>query len=131
MSTKYLHACSSCMNTDIFSGKQILEYSTYYSDRTYQFTLSNPRLNHNSTQPQPKITLVGFDMKMTLHPHPPLTTQTQCQQYLSCYQPDFDETLSVDSWEHLEQIPIVKATFVLATLHLSILGISQLLLTQF
>ena len=29
---------------------------------------------------------------------------TQHQQYLSCYWPDFDETLNVDSWEHLEQI---------------------------
>ena len=27
---------------------------------------------------------VGFDMKMTLD-HPPPPTQTQCQQYLSCY----------------------------------------------
>ena len=42
-------------------------------------------------------------MKMTLiHHHPP--TQTQCQQYLSCYWPDFDETLNIGSWEHLEQI---------------------------
>ena len=40
------------------------------------------QLNHNSTQPQPKITLVGLDMKMTLHTP---TTQTQNQQYLSCY----------------------------------------------
>ena len=45
---------------------------------------------------------------MTLHttpPHPPsLITQTQCYQYLSCYWPDFDETLYIGSWEHLEQI---------------------------
>ena len=26
------------------------------------------------------------------------------QEYLSCYSPDFDETLNVGSWEHLEQI---------------------------
>ena len=53
-------------------------------------------------------------MKMTLHHHhhPP---QTQCRQYLSCYWPDFDETLKVASWEHLEQIPTIKLTFVQAT----------------
>ena len=41
-------------------------------------------------------------MKMTLdyHLHP---LGTQCQQYLSCYLPDFDQTLKVGSWEHLEQ----------------------------
>ena len=38
----------------------------------------------NSTQLQPNITVVGLDMKMTLHT-PPLITQTQCQQYLSWY----------------------------------------------
>ena len=39
------------------------------------------------------------------------TTKTQCQQYLSYYRPDFDETLKVDSWEHLEQITSVMVTF--------------------
>ena len=48
--------------------------------------------------------------------HPP--TQTQCQQYLSWYWPDFDETLNVASSEHLEQIPIIKFTFVQTTLFL-------------
>ena len=38
------------------------------------------------------------------------------QQYLSCYWPNFDETLKVGSWEHQEQIPtFVQAIFVLAT----------------
>ena len=37
------------------------------------------------------------------------------QEYLSCYWPDFDETLQVGSWEHLEQIPTVTVTFVQAT----------------
>ena len=46
-------------------------------------------------------------------PHP--TTETQCQQYLSCYWPDFAETLKVGSCEHLEQIPTVRVTFVHAT----------------
>ena len=43
---------------------------------------------------------------------PPI--QTQYQQYLSCYRPDFDETLQVGSWEHIEQIPTVTVTFVQA-----------------
>ena len=37
------------------------------------------------------------------------------QEYLSCYLPDFDETLKVASWEHLEQIPTIKLTFLQAT----------------
>ena len=40
--------------------------------------LSNPQLNHNSAQPQHNITLVGLDMKMTLHATPPPPTETQC-----------------------------------------------------
>ena len=31
-------------------------------------------------------------------------TEIQCQQYLSCYWPDFDETLNVGSCEFLEQL---------------------------
>ena len=34
------------------------------------------------------------------------------QEYLNCYWPDLDETLKVASWEHLEQIPSIKLTFV-------------------
>ena len=37
------------------------------------------------------------------------------QEYLSCYWPDFDETLKVGSCEHLEQILTVRMTFVHAT----------------
>ena len=37
------------------------------------------------------------------------------QEYLSCYWPDFDETLKVASWEHLEQILTVTVTVVQAT----------------
>ena len=67
--------------------------------------LSNYLLN--SCCHDPNSTLAGLDLKMTLHttrppPHP-TTTQTQCQQYLSCYLHDFDETLNVGSCEHLEQ----------------------------
>ena len=53
---------------------------------------------------------------MSLHttlPTPP--TETQYQQYLSCYWPKLDETLTVGSWEDLEQIPTVRLTFVKAT----------------
>ena len=37
------------------------------------------------------------------------------QECVSCYRPDFDETLKVAFWEHLEQIPTIKLTFVQAT----------------
>ena len=43
------------------------------------------------------------------------TTQTLRQQYLSCYWPDYDQTLNVGPWEHLQQIPFVTVTFVQAT----------------
>ena len=39
----------------------------------------------------------------------------QYQEYLSCYWPDFDETLKVGSCKHLEQIPTVRVTFVHTT----------------
>ena len=42
------------------------------------------------------------------------------QEYLSCYWPDFDETLKVGSCEHLEQILTVRMTFVHATFVLPI-----------
>ena len=48
------------------------------------------------------------------HPPPP-PPQTQRQQYLNCYLPDFDQTLNVGSWDPHEQIPTVKATFVQET----------------
>ena len=37
------------------------------------------------------------------------------QEYLSCYWPNFNETLKVGSWEHLEQISTVTMTFVQTT----------------
>ena len=43
------------------------------------------------------------------HHQPPL--QTQGQQYLSSYRPDFDQALKVGSLDHLEQILIVTVTF--------------------
>ena len=41
--------------------------------------------------------------------------RTTPTKYLSCYWPDFDQTLNVGTWEPLEQIPTVTVTFVHAT----------------
>ena len=49
-----------------------------------------------TTSIQPNIIKVEFAIKMTLHTH---QTQTQCQQYLNCYSPDFNETLMVGFWD--------------------------------
>ena len=54
-------------------------------------------------------------MKIALQTPPHPTTETQYQQYLSCYCPDFDKTLKVGSYEHLEQIQTVTVRFVLIT----------------
>ena len=62
------------------------------------------------------------------------TTETQCQQYLSCYWPDLDETLKVGSCEHLNRFQLSGWHLSMQHLpshHLSISGISQLLLTRF
>ena len=82
-------------------------------DKQHQYDLGSEYWqNPNLTSTQP----VGFYTKMTLHHHhPPPPPQTQCRQYLSYYGPNFDETLKVASWEHLEQIPTIKLTFVQAT----------------
>ena len=55
--------------------------------------------NPNATSTQPNLTKVVFDMKITVY-HP-TTKETQYQEYLSYYWPDFDETLKVASWNHL------------------------------
>ena len=70
---------------------------------------------------------------------PVTTTRTRRTRtptkYLSCYWPDFDQTLNVGTWEPLEQIPTVTVTFVHATFvlvtYISISGISQMLLAWF
>ena len=53
---------------------------------------------------------------------PPVTTRTKRRtrrttptKYLICNWPNFDQTLKVASWEHLEQMPTVMMTFVQAT----------------
>ena len=81
--------------------------------------------NHDSTQPQPNISLVGLDFA---YPTPP--AKTQCQQYISCNWPNFDETLTVGSWEHLEHQWYLSRQH-LSRRHLSISRISLLLLTIF
>ena len=40
-------------------------------------------------------------------------------RYLSCYWPDFNQTVMVGSWDPLEQIPTVILTFVQATVVLA------------
>ena len=58
------------------------------------------------TQPQLN-SKVGCDTRMTLIHHPPppttTTTQTQCQPYLSCYCPNFNQTLKLGSWDEQQQ----------------------------
>ena len=72
--------------------------------------------NINSTQPQVNLNWrwVWYENDFAHHHHHP-PQQTQCQQYLSCYWPDFDQTLKIGSWKHLEQIPAITVTFVKAT----------------
>ena len=56
------------------------------------------------------------------------------QEYLSCYQLDFDQTLKVSSWEHLQRFQLSQCHLSrqhLSWWHLSTSGISQLLLTRF
>ena len=51
------------------------------------------------TQPQYN-SKVGFYMKMTLHHHRlPPPQETQHQEYLSYYQPDFNQTLDLAFWD--------------------------------
>ena len=57
-----------------------------------------------------------------------------CPEYLSCYRPDFDQTLKVDSWDHLDLFQLSWRHLFrqhLSWQHLSISGISRLLLTRF
>ena len=58
------------------------------------------------------------------------------QEYLSCYWPDYEQTLKVSSWDHLKQMPtvtLVQAIFVLATfVHISnISAFADLIMTKF
>ena len=95
--------------------------------------LSQPQLNHNSTQP--KITKVGFDTKMTLHHHhhpppppPPPTANSMSaisQLLLTRFWWNFKGSfLGASRTDFTIKLTFVQATFVLAT-------ISQLLMTWF
>ena len=68
-----------------------------------------PNPNPTSTPPNLKVSL-GFMQKWLGTPPPPPPLKTQCRQYLSCYWHGFDQTLKVDSWDHLEQIPTITMT---------------------
>ena len=91
---------------------EFIKYKHLMTPLPHKVNCQNP----NPTQPQLNLSWVWHENDLTTPPttthHPP---QTQCRQYLSCYWPDFDETLKVASWEHLEQIPTIKLTFVQAT----------------
>ena len=69
-------------------GPGVVECVKSYSYQTHlqlRLTFSYVEVWLELSKPQPNLnTMVGFDNKMTLH-HPPHPTQTQCQQYLSCY----------------------------------------------
>ena len=93
---------------------QVYKTSYVYLDNFFPFPIT---LFHCSAWPRLKLnTKIG--LHTTTHPpttHSPTTTQTLRQQYLSCYCPDFDQTLSVVPWEHIQQISTVTVTFVQAT----------------
>ena len=67
----------------------------------------NEGQNHIVTTPtQPQLNSKGgcdTEMTLILLPPPPPPTQTQCQQYLSCYLPDFNQTLKLGSWDEQQQ----------------------------
>ena len=68
---------------------------------------------------------------MSLHPQPTLPhPKTQCQEYLSCYWPNLDETLKVASWEHLEQIPTKSDKALVNSNQTRSLTLAQLFLIQ-
>ena len=76
------------------------------------------QLNSTSASIEAEIALFpNSDTPPTRPPtRPPVKVQpeTQCQQYLSCYWPDFDQALKIGFWDHLEQISSAMATFVQA-----------------
>ena len=62
--------------------------------------------NYNSTTTQFKLKKFFSPMKMTLNEHPPFTLPyltsplgIQCQQYLTCYKPDFNKSLKLCFWD--------------------------------
>ena len=67
---------------------------------------------------------------ITTHPHHP--PHKLLDSNISCYWPNFDQTLDIGPWEHLQQIPAVTVTFFQATFVLAILvHISNISATTF
>ena len=58
---------------------------------------------------------LGVDFVLTLSHEEQKEQEEPPTKKLSCYWPDFDDTLKVASWEHLEQILTVMVTFIQAT----------------
>ena len=73
----------------IYWGKPLVQVTVYITIARKRI-LSKPQPDHKSP--------IGIYVNMTLQPPP---TQTQCQKYLSCYWPNFNETLNVGSWEQM------------------------------
>ena len=95
-----------CLATHKWTTWTLSTVSAYSKVDTYVKILSKPQLNHNSTQPNITLSWVRHENDFANHPTTTTTTttETQCHLYFSCYWTDFDETLNVGSWEHLEQI---------------------------
>ena len=93
--------CAILKFCDIKTHRTLIKTCLYCQIIGSSFVLSKPQPDLN--------TRLGLTWKWLSTPHP------TPQQYLSCYWPDFDETLKRGSWEHLEQIPTVMVTFVQAT----------------
>ena len=53
----------------------------------------------------------GFYTTLTLHYHHP-SKEIQYQQYISCYWPNFNQTLKVSSWDQLEQLLNLTMTLI-------------------
>ena len=68
--------------------------------------------NSTSTQQQINKSWVWHENDFAYHPTTPPHSNSK---YLSCYWPDFDQTLNLSSWDYLELISTVAVTFVQAT----------------
>ena len=104
ITTQVMRWCARCVTTQGYLASHI-----FYYWHLVWYVVTVTHIVTTPTQPQLNST-VGCDMKMTLihHPPPPPTThhpatQTQCQQYHSCYWSDFNQTLNLGSWDEQQQ----------------------------